>query len=144
MAITYNDKYRIRRNVDHAEIMQKLQNLKIFDGYSTILCYSAILGYLHEQFIPFDKSAEPVQISFFSPTDHNLMDFLAFAHEKNTAILHEEGDKKYNIFSFYANGGFPILLKELGIDVTTNISQLNEQKISQDLYAMTISNQQNI
>ena len=50
------------------------------------------------------------------------MNFLAYLKEGNQSILQERAkddpdkDKMYQAFEFYANGGFPILCKKLGVD----------------------------
>lgn len=120
MAIYTDDKYRLRRNTEHQEMMLKLIQAGVFSQYADILMISAILGYLNKQFIPIEKTAQDrVQITFFSEQDKDFIDFVAFAHEKKQIILNTNDDtqkyNKYMIFENYANGGFPILINKLEI-----------------------------
>lgn len=126
MAIQTDDKYRIRRNADQQELMQKLIQSGVFAQYADVLMISAVLGYLNKQFVPISKVAQDrVQITFFSEQDKDFIDFIAFAHEKKQRILNgfDESQKytKYTIFENYANGGFPILVDKLDINPDVEI-----------------------
>ncbi|MGF0094729.1 HNH endonuclease [Lachnospiraceae bacterium SGI.066] len=54
-------------------------------------------------------------MQFFTETDYDLMDLIAYAHTKEQAILKEDG--KYEIFEAYAHGGFCELCFERGLAV---------------------------
>ena len=116
MAIYTDTKYRIKRNSDQQEQMQYLiQDLKIFQSYSQILMLSAIIGYNQKLFVPIKTPAsDGVLMQFFTQRDYDIMDFIAYAHVKEQAILKK--NEKYEIFESYANGGFDLLVNKLGID----------------------------
>ena len=111
MSFYVNSKYRIRRAAEQQEMMQKLlAGNKVFNAYRDILVLSAVIGYSNKAYKPVDKPAnDGVLMQFFTETDYDLMDLIAYAHTKEQAILKEDG--KYEIFEAYAHGGFPILLE---------------------------------
>ena len=141
MAIYTDTKYRIKRNAEQQEQMQYLiQDLKIFQSYSQILMLSAIVGYNSNLYVPITTPAsDGVLMQFFTETDYDLMDLLAYAHAKEQAILKE--DKKYEIFEAYANAGFPILLKLLEIEPDTEIDAAKQEAILVRLASLLISKQ---
>ena len=122
MPIYFNEKYRIKRNAKYEDQMRYLQReLKLFSDYASILTVSAIIGFNNKLFVPIDTpAADGVQTQFFNPRCRDIMDLIAYAHEKKQSILSEDG--KYTIFESYANGGFQLLINKLGIDfdVPTN------------------------
>lgn len=140
MSFYVNIKYRVRRNEAYQALMQKITSgNKIFNSYRDVLVISAVIGYCNKAYIPFEKTADPVLMQFFSETDFDLMDLIAYAHAKEQAILKE--DKKYEIFESYANGGFPILMKLLEIDENTVIDSAMQESILVKLASLLISNQ---
>ena len=116
MSIYLNDKYRVKRNAKFESQMRFLQDeLKIFSDYASILTVSAVIGYNNNLFAPVTTPAsDRVQIQFFNPRMKDVIDLLAYAHEKKQSILSE--DDKYSIFEGYANGGFPVLVDKLGVN----------------------------
>ena len=116
MSIFIDDRYRIKRNADQEEQMKYLiQDLKVFQSYSQILVVSAIIGYNNGAYVEIKKQAsDTVLMNSFSQQSYDIMDFIAYARVKEQSILQKED--KYKIFESYANGGFPILLKELKVD----------------------------
>ena len=116
MAIYTDTKYRIKRNAEQQEQMQYLiQDLKIFQSYSQLVILSAIIGYNNKLFVPIKTTAsDGVLMQFFTQRDYDVMDFIAYAHVKEQAILKK--NEKYDIFESYANGGFDLLVNKLGID----------------------------
>ena len=98
MAIYTDTKYRIKRNADQQEQMQYLiQELKIFQSYSQILMLSAIIGYNKKLYVPIKTPAsDGVLMQFFTQRDYDIMDFIAYAHVKEQAILKKS--EKYEIF----------------------------------------------
>lgn len=121
MAFLLDTKYRVRRNADFEQQMKILTDKKIFKNYSDILTISAMIGYKKKKRISFTKSAETVQLSFFSGNDIDLIDLLAFSETKDKKILNDK--EKYRIFEEYANGGFPYLLESLDIQDLTNFER---------------------
>lgn len=121
MAFLLDTKYRIRRNVEFEKQMKVLQDKKIFKSYSDILTISAMIGYKKKKRIPFTKSAETVQLSFFSGNDIDLINLLSFSESKDKKILNSK--EKYKIFEEYANGGFPYLLESLQINDLDNFER---------------------
>lgn len=123
MPINIDTTYRINRNADQEDQMRYLwKELKIFNDYHQILTISALIGYANGAYVPFNNSAEPVQIINFEDREKDLMNFMAYMKEGNQSILQEKSkddpdrNKMYQAFEYYANGGFPILCKKLGID----------------------------
>lgn len=146
MAINIDNTYRINRNQDLDEQMRYLvRDLRIFNTYSQILTMSAILGYVNKEYVPFTNNAESVQMTFFTNREQELMNLLAYARVGNQSILQEkakddpERNKMYQIFEFYANGGFPILCKKLGVDFADK-SKNDRYTILHNYYNMLVSN----
>jgi dnd system-associated protein 4 len=141
MAIYKNMKIRIKRNSTQQEIMQKLTSgYKVFDSYRDILILSAIIGFNNGKHIPIEKAAsDGVLMQFFTESDYDLMDLLAYAHTKEQSIL--KNDFKYEIFASYANGGFPILLEVLQISKDLEIDESMQESILTKLYAKLLGNQ---
>lgn len=116
MSIWTDPKYRIKRSAAQEKQMQYLtQDLKIFQSYSQVVMASAIVGYINKKcsFIT-EPAPDGILMQFFTQRDYDVMDFLAYAFKKEQAVL--KTTEKYEIFSAYANGGFPILVKKLGIN----------------------------
>lgn len=146
MAINIDNTYRVNRNLDQEEQMRYLiRDLKIFNSYSQILTISALLGYANKAYVPFTKNAEAVQIQFFSNREHELINMLAYAKIGNQSILQEkpkddpDRNQMYQIFEFYANGGFPILCKKLGVDFVER-NKNDRYTILHNYYNMLVSN----
>lgn len=146
MAINIDNTYRINRNQDLDEQMRYLvRDLRIFNTYSQILTMSAILGYVNNEYVPFTNNAESVQMTFFTNREQELMNLLAYARVGNQSILQEkakddpERNKMYQIFEFYANGGFPILCQKLGVDFADK-SKNDRYTILHKYYSMLVSN----
>jgi len=78
-------------------------------------------------------------MQFFTETDYDLMDLIAYAHAKEQAILKEDG--KYEIFEAYAHGGFPVLLDLLEIDSNTELDAAKQEAVLVRLASLLISNQ---
>lgn len=123
MPINIDTTYRINRNLDQEEQMRYLwKDLRVFNDYHQILTISALIGYANGLYVPFTNNAEPVQIINFEDREKELMNFMAYMKEGNQSILQEKSkddpdrNKMYQAFEFYANGGFPVLCKKLGID----------------------------
>ena len=123
MPLNIDNTYRINRNFDQDEKMRYLiRDLKLFNNYSQILTISALIGYANNAYVPFSTRAEAVQITFFEEREKEIINFLAYLKEGDQSILHEkpkddpDRNKMYQAFEFYANGGFPILCKKLGVD----------------------------
>ena len=115
MGIYTNEKYRVKRSAEFENQMKYLRDLGIFSDYASVLTVSAVIGYNNNLFVPVTKSAsDAVQIQFFNPRCRDIMDLIAYAHEKKQSILSEDG--KYTIFEAYANGGFPVLIEKLEVD----------------------------
>lgn len=141
MSFYVNSKYRIKRSADQQEMMQKLLNgNKVFNAYRDIIVLSAVVGYVNHAYVPVSKPAsDAILMQFFTETDYDLMDLIAYAHAKEQAILKE--DAKYEIFEAYANGGFPVLLELLEVDVTTEIDAAKQEAILVLLARLLISSQ---
>lgn len=116
MSIWTDPKYRIKRSASQEKQMQFLRDdLKIFSSYSQVIMISAIVGYINDQclFVT-EPASDGILMQFFTQRDYDVMDFLAYAYKKEQAVL--KTTEKYEIFAAYANGGFPILVKKLGIN----------------------------
>lgn len=146
MAINIDITYRINRNQEQDEQMRYLvRDLKVFNSYSQILTISALIGYANNEYLPFSKNAESVQLQFFTPREQEVMNLLAYAHVGNQSILQErdkddpDKNEMYHIFEFYANGGFPILCKKLGVDFIEK-NKNDRYTILHNYYMMLVSN----
>lgn len=146
MPINIDNTYRINRNIDQEEQMRYLwRDLKVFNSYGQILTISALIGYVNDAYVPFANSAEPVQIINFEDREKEIMNFLAYMKEGNQSILQErpkddpDRNKMYQAFEFYANGGFPILCKKLGVDFADK-SKNDRYTILHNYYNMLVSN----
>lgn len=138
MSIYVNSTFRIRRSASQQEDMQKLTGADIFDGYKDILMISAIIGYNHGLYAPIEKAAsDGVLMQFFSQKDYDIMDLIAYSHAKEQSVL--KSDEKYDIFSAYANGGFPVLLSKLKINDLDNITQDDARKAQSRYYSLLLS-----
>lgn len=145
MPINIDTTYRINRNLDQEEQMRYLwRELKVFNDYHQILVLSAIIGYANKAYVPFTNRAEPVQIINFEDREKEIINFLAYLKEGNQSVLHEKAkddpdrNKMYQAFEFYANGGFPILCKKLGVDFADK-SKNDRYKILLNYYKMLVS-----
>lgn len=139
MSIYVNNQFRIKRSLAQQDAMQRLISAKIFDQYKDILMISAIIGYNEKRYIPIEKNApDGVLMQFFSQKDYDVIDLIAYAHEKKQSIIKE--DKKYDIFANYANGGFPILLEKLEIDLSEDILEEDARKALVKYYSLLLSN----
>lgn len=100
---------------------------------------SAVIGFENDAYRPIDKQAsDGVLMQFFIETDYDLMDLIAYAHTKDQNIL--KSDDKYEIFSSYANGGFPILLQLLELDELTEINESKQEATLVKLAGILMSN----
>ncbi|WP_455539451.1 hypothetical protein [Terrisporobacter sp.] len=139
MTVYINPKYRIKRSALQQEMMSKLRDSKIFEDYRDILMISAITGYLNKQFIPIEKPAsDGVLMQFFNNTDYDIMDLIAYAHAREQSILQK--DEKYEIFSAYANGGFPLVLEVLNISEDDEINIRSRCDILTRYFSLLLTN----
>lgn len=121
------------------------RELRVFNSYSQILTISALIGYANDAYVPFTRNAESVQISFFEEREKEVMNFLAYMKEGNQSILQAKSkddpdrNKMYRAFEYYANGGFPILCKKLGVDFVDK-SKNDRLTILQNYYQMLLTN----
>lgn len=143
MPVAYNSKYRVKRSKQYEESMRAVSKLKVFDGYPVLLMYSALLGYHNAVLDRFSRESEPVQLQFFENSDLNIMDFLCFMHEEgkhNELLRDEDGNEKYMIFANYANAGYPILLKKLGISLQETVfDNAREKDIANKLFEILVN-----
>ena len=137
MSIYQNDVYRIRRNAEYQDEMKQLMQSGVFSNYYTILSVSALVGYYHNAYVPFEKTAERVSLTSFTANDKDLIDLIAVARTRSTSIIKD--DKKYEIFENYANGGFPILLKKLNIKDLYNMNEDAVWKAQNCFYSLLMN-----
>lgn len=146
MPINIDTTYRINRNLDQEEEMRYLwRELRVFNDYHQILVISALIGYANNTYVPFTNKAEPVQIINFEDREKEIINFLAYLKEGNQSILQEkpkedpDRNKMYQAFECYANGGFPILCKKLGVDYADK-SKNDRYTILHKYYTMLVQN----
>ena len=139
MSFYVNPKVRIKRSADQQDMMQKLlSGNKIFDAYRDILVLSAVIGYVNKAYKPITRQAsDGVLMQFFTETDYDLMDLIAYSHTQEQYIL--KSDDKYEVFSAYANGGFPLLLELLEIDEQTEIDPSKQESILVKLASLLLT-----
>ncbi len=137
MALYTNPVLRIRRSAAQESKMQMLVQNKVFAGYKDILMISAIIGYNENRYVPIEKAAsDGVLMSFFNEKDLDIIDLLAYSHKKQQNIVME--DEKYEIFSSYANGGFPILLEKLKLSEESELTTDDVQKTQSRYYSLLL------
>ena len=146
MPINIDTTYRVNRNLDQEDKMRYLwRELRVFNDYHQILIISALIGYANDAYVPFTNKAEPVQIINFEDREKEIINFLAYLKEGNQSILQErpkddpDRNKMYQAFEFYANGGFPILCKKLGVDFVDK-SKNDRYTILHKYYTMLVQN----
>ena len=146
MPINIDTTYRINRNQDQEDQMRYLwRDLKVFNDYHQILVISALIGYANSAYVPFVNKAEPVQIINFEDREKEIINFLAYLNEGNQSILQEkpkddpDRNKMYQAFECYANGGFPILCKKLGVDFVDK-SKNDRYTILHKYYTILVQN----
>lgn len=146
MPINIDTTYRINRNLEQEEMMRYLwKDLRVFNDYHQILVISALVGYANNAYVPFVSKAEPVQIINFEDREKEIINFLAYLREGNQSILQERAkddpdrNKMYQAFECYANGGFPILCKKLGVDFADK-SKNDRYTILHKYYMMLVQN----
>ncbi len=146
MPINIDTTYRINRNLDQEEQMRYLwRELRVFNDYHQILVISALIGYANDAYVPFTNKAEPVQIINFEDREKEIINFMAYLKEGNQSILQErpkddpDRNKMYQAFECYANGGFPILCKKLGVDFADK-SKNDRYTILHKYYTMLVQN----
>lgn len=139
MSIYVSNTFRIKRNASQQEAMQRLVGAKIFDAYKDILMISAIIAFNIGRYSPIEKAAsDGVLMQFFSAMDYDIIDLIAYAHKKEQNVI--TSNEKYEIFSAYANAGFPILLDKLEIFNNDEISQDEARKAQIRYYKLLLTN----
>ena len=138
MSVYVNNNYRIKRSADQQEDMQRLIKSDIFMAYKDILMISAIIGYSQGLYKLVENNADGVLMQFFKEKDYNIIDLIAYGHTKQQSIV--KSDEKYDIFSSYANAGFPLLLKKLNIEKGKEIDQTEARKALIQYYVSLLSN----
>lgn len=143
MSIYVNNTFRIKRNANQQEAMQRLVAAKIFDGYKDILMISAMIAFNAGSCVTIEKAAsDGVLMQFFSMKDYDIVDLIAYAHKKEQNVI--TSDEKYEIFSSYANAGFPLLLDKLELTGTDEISQEDARKAQIRYYKLLLCNGLNV
>ena len=117
-------------------MLKLIRDAQLFKDYSKVLMISAVVGYINDASEQIEHNGEPVQLSFFSERDRDVIDLLAYASTEDQTILDRE--EKYEIFERYANGGFPILLERLGVDKTTEFDERAKQDVARRLYTLLL------
>lgn len=146
MSLAINNNYRIKRNSEQEEKMRYLVNeLKIFKSLSSLLVVSAVIGYNNGINYPFEKSAEPVLMQFFTDDNYDLMNLLAYAFERNQSIFkkmdgNKPNNRQFEIFERYANAGFPILVEKLGVKFGSDKDKNDRRTILRSFYSLLCSN----
>lgn len=139
MSIYINNAFRIKRNAVQQDNMKQLIDAKIFDSYKDILMVSAVIAFNSAIYIPIQKAAsDGVLMQFFSSKDYDIIDLIAYAHRKEQGVI--TSDEKYEIFSSYANAGFPLLLEKLELKGKEEISQDDARKAQIRYYKLLLSN----
>lgn len=137
-----NINYRVRRSASQQEAMKKLigtAQARLFEDYSSIIMVSAIIGYIENKYVPIEKPAsDRVLMQFFSERDFDIIDLIAYGRTKEQSIV--QSDKKYEILENYANGGFPLLLDKLEIDLKEDFDTAAARKALIKYYMLLLSN----
>lgn len=138
MSIYVNNTLRIKRSHSQQNKMSQLTKAGVFTAYKDILMISAIIGYNEKRYVPITKAAsDSILMSFFNEKDYDIIDLIAYSHKKEQSVI--KSDDKYEIFSSYANGGFPILLKKLHLADADEISEDDARNAQQRYYSLLLS-----
>lgn len=140
-ALGHNPNYRILRDQKYEEPMRYLtQEVRLFSNYATLLIYSAFAGYENDAFEPVSHplAGMGVHLSNFDglPGGRELLSLFAFARSKRQDAL--ANDEMYKAFEGYANAGFPILLKKLGIEEGKRLSEVRVDELARHLYTLML------
>ena len=109
MSIYQNDVYRIRRNAEYQDEMKQLMQSGVFSNYYTILSVSALVGYYHNAYVPFEKTAERVSLTSFTANDKDLIDLIAVGLVRVVLLL-------FRFLAFArATGGLPPVSARRGV-----------------------------
>ena len=147
MPITRNLNYRIRRSERYSQYYAKLKSLRCFKDYAGVLMYSALFGFINSKSSDdggWVGSGAGILMQFFSDIDKDIWDCLAYdkSKGKQSIITDEEGKEKFRVFEEYANAGFPIMLRKLGIEDTNpnvEFTKLEEERIANTLYSILLN-----
>lgn len=115
---------RIRVPKDKSDVVKKLkfdatENINgVFDQYSDLLVFSALLGYSNNRFVPFEGSLiDPIRWDVFVRGGiDKIFYLLALVHDskpENLSQSEEVENIRASIFESYANGGLEILQQQL-------------------------------
>lgn len=139
MSVYVNHRYRIKRNAEYdKEMHYVVSELKICQSMAELIVTCAVIGYNNNAYVEFERQAsDGVLMQFFSVRNYDLMDLLAYAYKKEQSIV--KSDDKYTIFESYANGGFPIFISCLGIDLADK-EKNNRVEILKKYYSLSLSN----
>ena len=138
MSVYVDTKYRIKRSLEYDEDMRYVvQDLKIVQTMGDLLVVCALIGFNNNAYAEFDKNSQDgVLMQFFTQRHYDLMDLIAYAHQKSQNVLKE--NMKYKIFESYANGGFPIFISCLDIDLAQR-EKNNRLTILKKFYSLLLS-----
>lgn len=138
MSIYVNNTLRIKRSHSQQNKMSQLTKAGVFTAYKDILMISAIIGYNEKKYVPITKAAsDSILMSFFNEKDYDIIDLIAYSHKKEQSVI--KSDDKYEIFSSYANGGFPILLEKLHLADADEISEDDARNVQERYYSLLLS-----
>ena len=135
-----NPNYRIKRDEKYAESMEYLtQVVRLFPSYAVLMMFAAFAGYANDAFLPVKRSlaSRGLHLSNFDamPGGRELLELFAFAHTKSQDAL--ATDAAYGAFEGYANAGYPLLLKKLGIQEGERLSEQRVSELTRKLYTFT-------
>mgnify|MGYP001300364375 CR=1 FL=1 len=128
---------RVKRPKDRDELFVSLcskENELNLERFSDVFTLAASIGFKHNKFVPFDKSAETIRWETFREHSQVALRMMAFAHTNDPEVIlqgNEGGENKMlEVVEGFANGGCDILQKEIidagesGIDRLTAIMEL--------------------
>lgn len=137
--INVNQRIRIRVNKKHEAAIKLLINSKLFQTRGEVIVASSIVGYNAKAYEPDfeDNASDRILMNQFNDRCYDIINFLAYARTQQQSVL-KDGDnftEKYTIFEGYANGGFPILLEKLGVDIN-NLQDFDQLEMLQKYYQL--------
>ena len=128
---------RVKRPKDRDELFVSLcskENELNLERFSDVFTLAASIGFKHNKFVPFDKSAETIRWETFREHSQVALRMMAFAHTNDPEVIlqgNEGGENKMlEVVEGFANGGCDILQKEIidagegGTDRLTAIMEL--------------------
>jgi dnd system-associated protein 4 len=121
---------KVSRPQRYNKILDALKDSGIFNKYTNIMVFAAVLGYNRQNKKPIEKQGEPIRLGLFDGIyDEAVMNTIAILECRGDPLMLSENktDDKIKIFEEYACGGLEILEREVfepGLDLDQSLNSL--------------------